>query len=91
MAFTESASEFIDTDDFGVAATLEGTAVTVVPDSSTFFEKGIETATPIVVGAQSDLGSASKGDTLIHSGITYTVAEPPMNDGLLTTLILRNA
>jgi hypothetical protein len=89
MAFVEDAADFID--DFASAATLQGASVSVVMDKSTFFQLGIETSMPIATGSEVQLGAAVKGNVLIHAGVNYEVVEPPLNDGLITTLILRNA
>lgn len=91
MAFTETAGDFIDSDDFAISATLQGSAVTVIIDAGAVGEE--YALQPIALGSYADLGAAVAGNTLIAGGVTYTVAEPPENDSsqVTTTLVLKRA
>ena len=90
--FTEDLSLFLA--DFGVSATLNGSAVTAIVDTSSLVElDGIVTQAPTALLTTADASSAAPGQTFVASAITYKVRqvlkEPP--DGALTRLVLVRA
>lgn len=81
--------------DFGVAAALNGSAVTAIVDTQSLVEDepGVVTQGPTALMTSSDAASAAPGQAFVASSVTYTVRrvlkEPP--DGVLTRLVLARA
>jgi hypothetical protein len=90
MAFAEDLSMFFA--DFGVAATLNGAAATVMLDTSSVDEFGVVTQAPSAVMPKAEASAAAAGQALVvaaddlpaqlaHLAGTYTVRtvkdEPP--------------
>lgn len=77
MAFAEDLTPFFDTDDFGVAATYNGsTTVNGIFDngfSAIGNDPGIEGSLPTFTCRTADVPSAVQGDTLTISAVAYTV------------------
>lgn len=88
MAFAEDLSPFLA--DFGVAANLNGSAVTAVVDTSSEDVDGIVTQGPSALMTSAASAAAAPGQTFVASGVTYNVRqvlkEPP--DGAFTRLVL---
>ena len=90
MAFTEDLTPFFA--DFGVAATLNGAAVTAIVDTQSVLELGDGTITqgPEATLKTSQASSAAPGQSFVAASVTYTVRQvqklPP--DGALTRLVL---
>lgn len=87
--FAEDLSVFLA--DFGVAATLDGVAVTAIVDTQSLIEvDGIMTQQPTATVVSSAAASAVPGQAFVASSVSYTVRqvlkEPP--DGALTRLVL---
>jgi len=98
MAFTEDFSDFFDTDDFAVAATItigEGSPGTVngIFDDEYFDEVGVgslgvEGSKPAFHCAAADVPSIAHGDSVVISGTTYHVVNVrPDGTGLVTLLL----
>jgi hypothetical protein len=77
VAFAEDLTQFFDTDDFGVAATYNGSAtVNGIFDngfSAIGNEPGVEGSMPAFTCRAADIPSVAHGDTLVISAVTYTV------------------
>lgn len=89
MPFVEDLTPFFA--DFGVDATLNGTAVRAIVDTESFVElDGLLTQLPAVLLKTSDATGAATGQAFVASAGTYSVRqvlrEPP--DGSLTRLVL---
>jgi hypothetical protein len=87
--FSEDLSVFFA--DFGVSATLNGSAVTAMVDTSTeLVLDGELTQAPSALLKTSDAASAAQGQSFVASAVSYLVRqvlrEPP--DGALTRLVL---
>jgi hypothetical protein len=86
---TEDLSVFFA--DFGVDATLNGSAVRAIVDTNSEVElDGILTQLPSAVLTTAQSASASAGQAFVANSVTYSVRqvrrEPP--DGILTRLVL---
>lgn len=86
---TEDLSLFLA--DFGVSATLNGSAVTSIVDTSSLVElDGVVTQAPTALLTTAQASSAAPGQTFVASSVSYKVRqalrEPP--DGALTRLVL---
>jgi len=89
MAFAEQPSIFFA--DFAVDATLAGSAVRAIVDTSSLVElDGVLTQGPSAQLTTAQSSSASPGQAFVASAVTYIVRqvlrEPP--DGALTRLVL---
>ena len=77
MAFAEDLTQFFDTDDFGVAATYNGsTTVNGIFDngfSAIGSQPGIEGSLPSFTCRASDVSGVVHGHTLVISGATYNI------------------
>ena len=87
--FTEDLSLFFA--DFGVAATLAGSAVAAIVDTQSLIEvDGVMTQQPTALVVSSTASAAVPGQAFVASSVSYTVRqvlkEPP--DGALTRLVL---
>ena len=89
MSF-ESADDFLG-DEFSEVATFGGQTASVLFDKSQFFQRSALTTRPIALGSSAALASLEEGSEIVIDSITYKVAEEPTSDGLMTTLVLRNA
>jgi hypothetical protein len=86
MSFVEDPTVFFV--DFGVAATLNGVAVTVIFDSEYLDELGfIGGSNPRAAIVSTE--NPAKGNTLIINGVSYTVLKP-MPDGTGITVMELN-
>lgn len=89
---TEDLSVFFA--DFAVAAVYNsGATVNVIFDNA-YHEIGIgdvgsESAKPTALGLATDFASASHGDTLLISGVTYTVIGVERDGSGLVVLVLK--
>jgi hypothetical protein len=91
--FTEDLSEFFSTDDFAVAATLQGGgagAVKVIFDEAALQQLGVMTGTNLVALVKAtDVAATDVGKTLTINGVAYTIrAHDPIDDGALVQLQL---
>lgn len=79
MAFTEDLAAFIDTDDFALAATYNGSTVSLILDraysENVMGEIGFQSAITRATLETSVVPSAAQGDTVVVSGTTYKVIE----------------
>lgn len=92
MAFVEDFAPFFT--EFGVDATLAGSAVRAIVDTESVIElDGVLTQKPTAILVTSSAASTTQGQSFVADAITYTVRqvlrEPP--DGLLTRLVLARA
>jgi len=90
---TTDLDTFLDTTDFAVAATLNGTtAINVIFDAAyeaVNLQTGeVEGAAPVAICKSSDVSGVSHGDTLDVNGTTYYVRGIQPDGTGLTTLIL---
>jgi len=71
--FTEDLSVFMDTGDFAVTVTLDGSSVdgilTLKPIESNF----VQTNKPVFTYAKADSPSVTTGSTLVYDSVTYLV------------------
>ena len=86
MALVEETAPFLT--DFGIAATVNGVAVTGVFDAEYADAFGITNGTRPVLLLPSTV-AASVGHSVVVSGITYTVAEIQPDGTGLTRLMLK--
>ena len=89
MTWTENLSPFLA--DFGVDATLGGSAVRALLDTESLVElDGLLTQRPEALLRTADAMNTSPGDAFVADLVTYSVRqvmrEPP--DGVLTRLVL---
>lgn len=94
--FAEDVSEFFDVaTGFAAAATLAGSAVSVIVDDITVdaFEGGVVTRVPSVLISASQATAAAAGQSLVIGAATYTVrsVEREGPDGALVRLVLAAA
>ena len=92
MAFAETPSIFFA--DFAVDATLNGSAVLAIVDTSTVLElDGVLTQGPSALLTTAQTSSAAPGQAFVAEAVNYSVRqvlrEPP--DGVLTRLVLARA
>ena len=75
MAFAEDLSVFFNEDDFAVAATLQGVAVSGIFDEEYTEPLGnvVEGKTPIFQCRAADVPSVAHGQTLVVGGRTFKV------------------
>ena len=89
MAFTEDFSEFTDTDDFGVTATVGGVDVDGILDKEYVEVAGAQGYAPVFVCAEADVSSVAEGASYAIGTTTYyQVRQEPDGTGM-TTVILR--
>ena len=89
-------AEFVSTDDFGVAATYNGsTTVNGIFDNE-YLEAiegalvGVEASQPRFTCRTADVSSAAHGDTLAIAGVTYNVVGVEPDGTGMTTLELED-
>lgn len=91
MPFTEDLDAFLDTGDFGVAATYNGsTAVSVIHDKAYLDALGMAGTNPMALGKASDFPvSSAISKTLLIGSTTYTIRNVrPIDDGSFVILEL---
>ena len=90
MAFTEDLAPFFDTDEFAIAATLQGgTTVNVIFDAEYLNELGMAGTNPVALAKTSDVAAGDVGKTLTISGTVYTIRDrQPQDDGATVLLQL---
>lgn len=84
MAFTEDLTEFFDTDDFAVPATIGAATVYGIFDNAYYGIPGeapITGTQPMFMAASSDLSAVVAGTTLVINSVTYTATGPAHADG----------
>jgi len=89
--FTEDLTAFFDTDDFAIAATLQGsaTAVNVIFDAAHLEALGVSSANPAAMVKASDVSDADIGKTLTIDAVVYTIRDrQPWDDGATVLLQL---
>lgn len=94
MAFTEDLAQFLDTDDFAVAATYNGsTTVNGILDQEYYEvgvgDAGVESSQPVFLCRTADVPAAAHGDTLLIDAITYKVRGVQPDGTGLTRLALK--
>lgn len=92
MSFTEDITPFFA--DFGVAATLNGAAVTAIVDTHSVVEvDGVLTQEPTATLKTAQASAAAPGQSFVASAVSYLVRQvlrqPP--DGAVTQLVLTRA
>lgn len=96
MAMTEDLSAFFNTDEFAIAATLNGVAVRGIFDSAFDLASvgvyGMAGSAPVFTLASSDVPANPVGLSLLASAITYTVAaHEPDGTGISRLILERTA
>ena len=89
--FTEDLTAFFDTDDFAIAATLQGsaTAVNVIFDAAHLEALGVSSANPVALCKAADVSDADIGKTLTIDAVVYTIRDrQPWDDGATVLLQL---
>ncbi len=88
--FTEDLTEFIDTDDFAIAANYNsGTTVNGHFDNAYVDALGVSGANPVFLCAASAIPAAGVGNTLVVNSITYKIRNrEPQDDGAFVLLQL---
>lgn len=92
MAFDEDLDVFFDTDDFAVAATLNGAAAgAVIFDRGYLEQVGIAGTQPVALAKASDYSAADVGKTLVIAGKgAFTIRGfEPQDDGGTVLLTLK--
>lgn len=89
MALTEDLSEFLDTDDFAVAATYDGsTTVNGIYDAAYIDVNGVGSVNPVFLCAASSVAADPTGKALVVNGTNYVIRNiEPQGDG--ATVILQ--
>lgn len=88
MALTEPFADFLNTADFGTAATYNSTTVNVVFSREYIEANGIEGYHPMIQGKESDFSGAVQGSTIVISSVTYVMKElQPDGYGWITILL----
>lgn len=75
MAFVEELTEFLDADDFAVAATYKIATVYVIHEREFFEQHGVQTSAPTALGRKSDFAAVVQGETITIGATTFTVQE----------------
>jgi hypothetical protein len=89
MAFTEDLAPFFSTDDFAVAATLNGVAVTGIFDASYYEPLGeVQGRQPMFMLPTASASSTAHGQSLVIGATTYKVRGVEQDGTGVTTLIL---
>jgi hypothetical protein len=88
--FSENASDFIDTDEFALTGTYDGsTPVNGHFDNAYADEFGVAGTTPAFLCAAADVPIGGIGKTFAVSGVTYRIRNrQPQDDGLFVLLKL---
>lgn len=93
MAFTEDLTQFVDTDDFGVAALYNGaTTINGIFDNQFLGVPGeaqIASLQPMFQCRTVDVSSATAGQSLVVSGTTYYITGIHPDGTGMTVLMLR--
>ena len=71
--FTEDLSAFLDTDDFAVTVTLDGSSVDGILSLEPIESNFVQTNKPVFTYAKSDKPSVTVGSALIYDSIVYLV------------------
>jgi len=89
--FTEDPDDFLDTDDFAVEATYDGTtSVKVIFDNAYLEQVDVAGTNPVATGKASDFPAGTAiGKTLAIGAVTYIIrVRQPVDDGLFVQLQL---
>lgn len=89
--FTEDLTAFFDTDDFAVAATLQGSAtpVNVIFDAAHLEALGVSSANPVALCNAADVADDDIGKTLTIDAVVYPIRDrQPWDDGAMVLLQL---
>lgn len=88
--FNEDLTGFFSTDDFAVAATLDGVASgNVILDAAYIEALGIAGTEPMALARASDYAATALGKTLSAGGTTYIIRDRrPQDDGATVLLKL---
>lgn len=88
MAFSETLSEFFDSDDFAIAAVYSAATVYGLFDHEFVVMQGIEGERPIFMCAEADVTGIAHGDTILINATTYTVIGlQPDGHGAITLIL----
>lgn len=88
MAFTEDFTEFFDTGDFAVTATVGGSSVNGIFDYEYVEVNDIAGEAPVLMLSTADAGSAAYGTACVVNSTNYLI-RVRKDDGVgVTTLIL---
>lgn len=82
--------EFFDADDFGIAAVVDGEAVTGIFDNIYVEIEGVSGTHPVLTCKTSAVSHASQGDTVTIAGISYRIASIEPDGTGVTQLILED-
>lgn len=90
MAFTETIADFLDTDDFAVAATYDGTTtINVIFDAAYIDVNGVGSVNPVALCAASSVAADPTGKALVVNSTNYVIRGiEPQGDGALVILQL---
>jgi D-serine deaminase-like pyridoxal phosphate-dependent protein len=104
VAFAEDLTEFFDSDEFAVAATIKRADDTTLRTANVFIDEPssdeqvfgtgrVTASTPTATGRTADLGDVERDYKLVTTNATFVVvaAPKPIDDGALTIVKLRKA
>lgn len=86
--FDEDLSAFMDTDDFAVTVTLDGSSVDGILSLEPVESNFVSTNKPVFVYAKADKPSAGYGSSLVYDSITYLVKDMQPDGTGMQMLIL---
>jgi len=89
--FAEDLTAFFNTDEFAIAATLQGSAtpVNVIFDAAHLEALGVSSANPVALAVASDVADGDIGKTLTINAVVYTIRDrQPQDDGATVLLQL---
>lgn len=88
MAFTETISDFLDTNDFAIAATYNGsTTVNGIFDAAYLDVNGIGGTNPTFLCATASVAADPTGKTLVVSSVNYIIRGFEPQDNGATVLL----
>lgn len=86
--FAEDLSVFMDTDDFAVTVTLDGSSVNGILTFEPVETNFVQTNAPVFTYPKADKPSVTTGSTLVYNSVTYLVRNLEPDGTGLQMLIL---
>ena len=90
MAFAEDFSEFLDTDDFAINATISGSSVSGILDEAFIEVAGIEGVHPTFACANADVQGVGHGASVVIGSTTYHVIGIQVDGTGMVELVLED-